>query len=168
VHHQGLTKDVIDLPFTHFMGRGILLNLTTCQPNALITRADLDAAARGRVRPGDILVLDSNFHAEPFAEDPSDQRPHLSREAAEWCLEQQVKAVGFGDGIAIESNVDHCIACHDILLGNDILFIEVMKNIELFEEDIFLTLFLPLPIRGLDSSPVHMLALEGVPRFKSE
>jgi len=164
-HHGTLTKDVTDLPADHFIGRGVLLKLVTCEPNALITGADLDAADRGRAHQGDVLILDSRFHTEPFTHDPNDQRPHLSRESAEWFLAKGVKAVGFGDGICIEKNVEHCVACHDIMLGHDILFLEVLKNIELLQTEIFLISYLPLPIKGLDSSPVNIMALEGVPGF---
>jgi arylformamidase len=164
-HHGTLTKDVTDLPADHFIGRGVLLRLTTCEPNALITPADLEAADRGRVRPGDVLILDSRFHSEPFIANPHDQRPHLSRESAEWFLAKGVKAVGFGDGICIEKNVEHCTACHDIMLGHDILFLEVLQNLDLLQAEIFLISYLPLPIKGLDASPVNILVLEGVPGF---
>ena len=30
------------------------------------------------VRAGDVLVLDSPYHSEPFVESPNDKRPHLS------------------------------------------------------------------------------------------
>jgi kynurenine formamidase len=89
----------------------------------------------------------------------------LSREAAEWFVEKKVKAIGFGNGICIESNIEHCIACHDILLGNDILIIEVLDNLDKLQQDIFLIVFMPLPIVGLDSSPVNVIAIENVPGF---
>ena len=164
-HHGALTKDVTALPADYFMGRGVRLNLDTCSPLALITRGDLEAADQGRVKKGDVLILDSRFHSEPFVKNPNDQRPHLSRESAEWFLEKGVRAVGFGDGICIENNIEHCVACHDIMLGNDILFLEVMKNIDQLKADIFLIVYLPLPIRGLDSSPVNIVAIEGIPEF---
>ena len=53
------------------------------------------------------------------------------------------------------------------MLGHDILFLEVLKNIELLQADIFLISYLPLPIKGLDSSPVNILVLEGVPGFSA-
>ena len=164
-HHIGLSKDVIALAADHYIGRGVLLRLNSCRPGALIERSDLDLADNKRVKVGDIVVLDSPYHAEPFAQEPDDQRPHLSEESARWFVEKQVKAVGFGDGIAIENNAQHCIACHDIMLGNDVLFIEVMENINLLEQEIFLIIFTPLPIRGLDSSPVNVMAIEGIPGF---
>ena len=164
-HWADTLKDVADLPPDHYLGRGVLLKLQTCKPRSLITREDLDAADRGRVQPGDVLVLDSPYHAEPFAEDPLDQRPDLSRQSAEWFVEKKVKGVGFGDGVAIENNAEHCKICHEIMLGNDILFIEVMQNIDKLQEDIFLIIYMPLPICGLDSSPVNVMAIEGVPGF---
>lgn len=166
-HHGNLTKDVVDLPADHFVGRGILLKLDSCEPRGLIRRSDLDVASRGRVRPGDVILLDSPYQAEPFMESPGDQRPDLSRESAEWFLEKQVRAVGFGNGVAIENNAEHCVACHDILLANDILFIEVLKNLDKLQDDIFLIVYMPLPIRGLDSSPVNVMAIEGIPGFTS-
>lgn len=164
-HHDNLTKDVTDLHSNHFMGRGVLLKLDTCAPRALITREDLEAADRKRLRKDDIVILDSKYHSEPFVEDPNDKRPQLSRESAQWFLEKEVKVVGFGDGICIESNIEHCNACHDILLGNDILFIEVMQNIDKLERDVFFIIFMPLLIRGIDSSPVNVVAIENVPGF---
>lgn len=82
-HHGNLTKDVTALSADHYLGRGVRLNLATCAPKALITRVDLEAANRSRVRPGDVLVLDSSFHSEPFVHNPNDQSPHLSKESAE-------------------------------------------------------------------------------------
>ncbi len=52
------------------------------------------------------------------------------------------------------------------MLGNDILFIEVMKNIDRLQQDIFLIVYMPLPIIGLDSSPVNVMAIEGIPGFR--
>ena len=166
-HHANLTKDVVNLLPNHYTGRGVLLKLGTCRPRDLIRREDLDAADRGRVRPGDVILLDSPYHAEPFAQEPGDQRPNLSRASAEWFLEKKVRAVGFGNGVAIENNAEHCIACHDILLGHDILFIEVLQNLDKLQADTFMVVFMPLPIRGLDASPVNVLAIEGVPGFTS-
>lgn len=164
-HHGDLTKDVTDIPFSQYVGRGVVLSLDTCAARALVTRQDLEIADRGRLQRGDIALLDSQFHSEPFAQVADDLRPHIGKEAAEWFLEKKVKAVGFGDGISIENNVDECNAFHDILLGNDILIIEVLRNLDRLIEDTCLIAFMPLPIRGLDSSPVHAIAIEGIPGF---
>lgn len=167
-HHGEDLPDTASLPFTSFMGRCVLLKLDTCKPKSLITRHDLDSADKGRVKPGDIVLLDSNYHSEPFITDPKDCRPQLSRESAEWFLEKGVKSVGFGDGIAIENNPENCVAFHEILMTRNVTFIEVLQNLDKLKEEIFLIVFMPLPIKGLDSSPVHVIAIEGIPGFCGE
>lgn len=164
-HHDNDLKDVTELGMEHFIGRGVLLKLNTCKPRNLITRGDLDVADGGLVKKDDIVILDSLYHHEPFIESPDDQRPQLTREAAEWFLEKQIKCVGFGDGIAIENNVEHCKAFHELLMPRDIIFIEVMQNLDKLKQQVFMIVFLPLLIRGLDSSPVNVIAIEGVPGF---
>lgn len=161
-HHGDAWKDVAQLAADRFIGRGVLLKLDTCAPRALISQADLEAADRGRVQAGDVVLLDSPYHHEPFVESPLDERPQLSREAAQWFLDKGVKAVGFGDGVAIENDPEHCTAFHDILITRDVTFIEVLQNLDKLEQDVFMIVFLPLPIRQLDASPVHVMAIEGV------
>lgn len=165
-HLRDDLKDITELSPDHFIGRGVLLRLATCQPRALITRHDLNAADGGVVCRDDIVLLDSPFHHEPFTPGPDDRRPQLSREAAEWFLEKEVKGIGFGDGIAIENNPEQCVAFHEILMPHDVTFIEVLQNLDQLSRKVFLLVCLPLPIRGLDSSPAHVMAIEGVPGFR--
>jgi kynurenine formamidase len=163
LHVNEAWKDGSKLPVKAFVGRGIKLNLATARPKQLIQRTDLDAADQGRVRPGDTVLLDSPYHSEPFITSPHDERPDLSEEAAQWLLAKRVQCVGWVDGIAIENHVEGCNAFHEILLGNDILLIEVLKGLDQLQEDIFMIVYTPLPIVGLDSCPVRVVAIEGLP-----
>ena len=162
-HWKDEWKDGMKLPIESFLGRGVLLNLATARPRELIRAEDLEAASGGRVRAGDTILLDSPFHSEPFVESPDDRRPDMSGEAAQWFLEKGVKGVGFGDGIAIENHAEGCVACHEILLGHDILLLEVLVNLDRLRQDVFLIIYTPLPIVGLDSCPVRVVAVEGLP-----
>jgi arylformamidase len=164
-HQADDWPDTAALPLETYAARGVLLRLDTCAPKALIPRAALDVADAGTVRAGDVVLLDSPYQHEPFQPSPDDDRPQLSEESARWFVEKGVKAVGFGTGIAIENNPEHCVACHQVLMPEGITFIEVMDNLDLIRHKVFLYVGLPLPIRGLDSSPVHALAIEGVPGF---
>ena len=164
-HHGSLEKDVTAYHPSYFLGRGILLNLESCGPNELISRTALEVADRDRVRQDVVVILDSNYHHEPFVVSENDRRPHLSREAAEWFVMKKIKAVAFGDGICIETDMEQCNACHDIMLANDVLFIEVIQNIDKLNAEIFCVTYLPIPIKGIDSSPVNMVAIEGIPGF---
>ena len=52
-------------------------------------------------------------------------------------LFNKVKCVGFGDGVAIEHSVEDACAVHEVLMPHDIMFLEVMQNIEKLSSDIF-------------------------------
>ncbi len=163
-HFNDQWKDGMQLPVDRCLGRGVLLNLQSVRPRELIRCEDLDQADAGKVKAGDVVLLDSPFHSTPFVTSPDDQRPDMSEEAARWFLEKGVKCVGWGDGIAIENHIEGCIACHELLLGNDILLLEVVHNIDQLKTDTFMITFTPLPIHGLDSCPVRVVAIEGMSR----
>jgi arylformamidase len=164
-HHKDDWPDVLQLPVTNFMGRGVLLHLADIAPRAPIRDPDLDRADRGRVRPDDIVILTSPYHCEPFSNNPNDQRPNLGPEAADWFATKDVRGVGFGDSIAIENNPKDSLVFHSVLMAKNVIFVEVMENLDQLRDDIFLIMLLPLPIAGLDSCPVRAIALEGVPGF---
>ena len=164
LHQNREWKDGARLPASRFFGRGILLCLDTARPNQPIRREDLDAADGGTVQSGDTVLLDSPYHSEPFVTRPDDRRPDLSEEAAWWFVEKQAACVGWGDGIAIENEPEGCIACHEIMLSRDILLLEVVANLDQLREKVFLITFPPLPIKGLDSCPVRVFAIEGLLR----
>jgi len=67
--------------------------------------------------------------------------------------------------VSIENCNEDVKPFHDILLAENIVFIEVLKNLECLEKDVFFMSFSPLPIKGLDSSPVRAYAIEGIAEF---
>jgi arylformamidase len=120
------------------------------------------------VREGDIVIIDSSYKLNPFTSDTNtekDKRLFVNGETAEWFRDKKVKAVGFGDGVSIENCNEDVKPFHDILLAENIVFIEVLKNLECLEKDVFFMSFSPLPIKGLDSSPVRAYAIEGIAEF---
>ena len=99
---------------------------------------------------------------------PDDQRPNLGEAAAKWLAAKRIKALGWGDGVAIENDIDAGKIIHEILMPQNVTFIEVMENLDQLQDDIFLLVFMPLPIAGLDSSPARVVAIEGIPGFRTE
>jgi arylformamidase len=150
------------------MGRGVYVDFKeTVKPNGHITAADLDREA-SMVKEGDIVIIDSSYKLPPFTKDTNteiDKRLFVGAESAEWFRDHKVRCVAFGDGVSIENCNEDVKPFHDILLAENIIFIEVLKNLELLEKDVFFMSFSPLPIVGLDSSPVHAYAIEGMKEF---
>ncbi len=167
-HHHDDWTDVQGLPLTTFMGRALYVKFEHVAPYTHIMPADLDKVIGDRVKEGDIIILDSQYQIPPFTEltnTEADQRLLICREAAEWFRDKKVKCVGFGDGVSIENNNFDVCAFHDVLMEEDIVFIEVLCNLDKLTTDTFFMSYTPLPIVGLDSCPVRAYAIEGLPGF---
>lgn len=167
-HHNDNWTDVAGLPITTFMGRAIYVNITHMEPNGKIKGADLEKACGDRIQEGDIVILDSPMKLAPFTPDTNtdkDQRLFICRETAQWLRDKKVKCVGFGDGVSIESNNEDVSAFHDVLMEVNVVFLEVLKNLEELSADTFFMSYAPLPIRGLDSCPIRAYAIEGLAGF---
>ena len=168
-HHSDDWPSVAELPLTNFLGRGVYLDFgETVKPGSHITAVDLDRASGGRVREGDTVIIDSAYKLEPFTaktNTDADKRLLIGAESALWFRDKKVKCVGFGDGVSIENNNEDVKPFHDILMAENITFLEVLKNLEQLKKDVFFISFSPLPIRGLDSCPVRVYAMEGMAEF---
>lgn len=166
-HHNSDWPDAASLPLTAFMGRAVYVNFDDLAPNAYITKEALEKHA-SKVKEGDIVVLDSCYKLHPFTEKSNtkeDKRLLINRESAEWLRNRKVKCVGFGDGVSIENRREDVSPFHDVLMEENIVFIEVLKNLELLKTDVFFMSYSPLYIKGLDSCPIRAYAIEGLSEF---
>lgn len=114
------------------------------------------------------MILDSPYKIAPFTSKTNtseDKRLYVCDETAEWFLAHKVKCVGFGDGVSIESCEADVKPFHDILMAKNIVFLEVLKNLEQLKSQTFFMSYAPLPIVGADSCPVRAYAIEGLPGF---
>ena len=167
-HHDDTWPDVASLPLTSFIGRGIYAVIEGAEPNSHITAQILDRALGDKVRPEDVVILDSPYKLPPFTDKtntPEDKRLFVNGETAKWMVEHRVKSVGFGDGVSIENSNDDVKPFHDICMAENITFLEVLKNLDKLEKETFFISFAPLPIKGLDSCPVRVYAIEGIEGF---
>ena len=168
-HHSEDWPSVAELSLTNFLGRGIYVVLDLPK-NHQITGGDLEKAIGQRMKEGDIVILDSPHKLPPFTlktNGPEDHRLVVGEDCAKWLAERGAKCVGFGDGVSIEDSNENVKPFHDILMAQNCLFLEVLQNLELLKTDTFFISFTPLPIIGLDSCPVRVYAIEGLPGFSN-
>ena len=168
-HHDDNWPSVAELPLTTFMGRAIYVGFKdTVAPRAHITAADLDRATAGLIKEGDIVLIDSSYKIPPFTPATNTevvQRLLIGEESAIWFRDHKVKCVGFGDGVSIENCNEDVKPFHDILMAENIVFLEVLKNLEKLNSKVFFMSYSPLPIYGLDSCPIRAYAIEGLAEF---
>ena len=89
----------------------------------------------------------------------------VNGESAIWFRDHKVKCVGFGDGVSIENCNEDVKPFHDILMAENIVFLEVLQNLNELNKDVFFMSYSPLPIKGLDSCPIRAYAIEGLAEF---
>lgn len=167
-HHDDAWPDVASLPLTAFMGRAVYVMLNRVAPNSEITGKDLEAACGDLLQEGDIVLLDSPYSLPPFTSatnTDADKRLVVGLDSANWLAARKVKCVGFGDGVSIEDCQEHVKPFHDVLMAQNIVFLEVLCNLEQLTSNVFFMSYSPLPIHGLDSCPVRAYAIEGLAEF---
>ena len=166
-HHFEDGASAGELPLTTFMGRAIYVSLDLPERHQ-ITAAHLDKALGDRVKPGDIVIIDSPHKIPPFtplSNTPEDKRLLIGEDSANWFAAKDVKCVAFGDGVSVEDSEANVKPFHDILMAKNIVFLEVLKNLDCLTKDTFFMSYAPLPIIGADSCPVRAFAIEGLPGF---
>ncbi len=168
-HHDDNWPSAAELPLTTFMGRAIYCNFKSrLSPREHISAKALDEQLGGKMKEGDIIIIDSDYKLTPFTKATNtekDKRLLVNAETAEWFKAHKAKCVAFGDGVSIENSNEDVKPFHDILLAENIVFLEVVQNLDLLEKEIFFMSYSPLPIIGLDSSPVRCYAIEGLAEF---
>jgi len=167
-HHFEDGADVASLPLTSFMGRGIYYEFKDLAPLSHISYDDLEKALGKKVKEGDVVILDSIYKLPPFTPEtngPNDKRLLVNGDTAKWCVDHKVKCVAFGDGVSIENCNEDVKPFHDICMAENITFLEVVKNLDELTTDTFFISFAPMYIKGLDSCPVRVYAIEGLAEF---
>lgn len=166
-HHDDNWPSAAELPLDTFMGRAVYLTIDA-EPNSYITAEILDQVCAGKVQEHDILILDSPHKLPPFTPDTNtekDRRLFVNGETAQWMVDHKIKCVGFGDGVSIENCNEDVKPFHDICMAENIVFLEVLKNLEELRQEVFFMSYAPLPIMGLDSCPIRAYAIEGLAEF---
>ncbi|MFP4058178.1 MAG: cyclase family protein [Candidatus Brocadiia bacterium] len=147
----------------HFIGPCLLADLTAKEDDDEITAEDLEAY-RGRLEPGDILVLATGWSR--FRGEDEDRwrnhSPYLTAEGAEWLCARGLKGVGI-DHYTIGTSLERFDRPpHEILLRRRIWIAEdlVVPPELLGEPRKWLYVGVPLNIEGASGAPVRPVLLD--------
>jgi arylformamidase len=157
------------IPLDRTVGDAAVVDLTPIEPNEAITAPRL-AAAASHARQGDIVVMKSCWEQQRSPRTPEfwTEAPYMTREASEWLLERNPRAVAFdfpqdytirlllkGERRPLAENVTH-----DVLLQNGVTLIEYLSNTAALTGSRTFLCCLPLKIPGADGAPARVIALE--------
>ncbi len=149
--------DTASIPIERLMGPAIVLDFRHKQVNEPITLEEIKAA--GEVRKGDRVLIMTGRHGQ-YRTPQSHDRPYLSEEAARWLVQdRRINCLGTDSSGYEVRGVDH-YPNHRLFNEAGIPVIECLTNlVELRRQRVFL-IALPLPVVGLDASPVRAIAIE--------
>ena len=159
VRQEGM--DVADVPLESLCGEAVVLDLTFTQPGGVVTEADVRRAAEkaGGVREGDIVL--GRFDPDGT---PATNR-NFAAEAIAFLVDAGMKTMGVDLGGIDLPRSDPRLSAqynHHQLLDNDICLIEKVAHLDALHKPRCVVFALPIPIKGLDSFPVRMIALEEI------
>lgn len=140
-------KSLDKFPAAQFVGRGVYIVVND-------KKFELNDVKESDIQEGDIVVFNTGMSYRIHDEAYFTEFPAMSAEIAEYLVERKVKMVGV-DSCSIDNQPDFPV--HKILLGNDILIIENLTNLEQLSEMDSRIYALPLKL-DLDGAPARVIA----------
>ena len=159
LHFYSGGKDTSDFPPETFVGPAILLDFRDKGVNEAITLDDFKKA--GEIREGDIVIMWQG-RDQQYRTPHSHDRPYVTAEAAEWlALDRKIKLLGTdSSGFEVRGVKNHPNHHLFFKAGVDIPVVECLCNLDKIPNQRFFFVGMPLPVKGLDASPIRAIALE--------
>jgi arylformamidase len=155
-HHLEDGADIADFPFRKLIGPLTLLDFRHKKDQETITLEEIQEH-EARIHEGDIVVvwtgMDRHFRSDRWME-----QPHLSIEANQWLADRRIACLG-SDAAGLEVPGTDYQPNHQAIFKAGIPMIESLTGLEQVEEGDFVVFILPLPIQGLEASPLRVIAI---------
>jgi arylformamidase len=148
--------DVSELPLERVVGECALLDLTHRGHNEAITREDLEERG-SEVRAGDIVFVRTDQGHYRTAR--SHDRPYFTEDAVSWLVERPISCLGV-DCSGIERRGVPGQPNHERLFSHGIPLIEHLYGLDQLRTTRFFVVAVPWRVRGLEASPVSVVAFE--------
>ncbi|MBE0652279.1 MAG: cyclase family protein [Bacteroidales bacterium] len=157
-HHMKTGKDAANYPLERMVGDAVLFNFTHKKKDEEISMEEIIKSGVD-VRRGDIAVIYTGMQ-ELWNTPRGHDRPCLSIEATEYL----VRDIGIHciatDATGLEVRGTDHQPVHEMLFAHDVAMVESMTNLDKLSGNRFTIIILPIRVKGMDSCPVRVVALE--------
>ena len=157
-------RDVSEVPLEQLCGTCAVLDLTFVEPDTAVTPEMVQRAAEpaGGVGAGDVVL--AHFGIYRYAsQNPRPRNPHFTADAIGWLVSRGMKLMGVDTG-GIELRPEDPRARlqfnHHQLMDRGIPLIENVANMHRLSQPRVTIFGFPVPIKGMDSFPVRLVAME--------
>jgi arylformamidase len=149
----GRTVDELDL--SDCIGEAIVIRLGPLEPGSVIEETLLEAHL-DRLRGAARVILSTGWSSHAGSHQYFTNWPRLSLGAAHLLAGTGIRLLGL-DTPSPGDDTNN-VALHQLLLADNRIMVECLVNIDALPADRFTLICLPLPLVGLDGSPVRALA----------
>jgi len=157
-HFSADGRSITDYPVERFVLPAVIVPLPDLEDDEAISRPLLSAHLATLPVGGAVLLAtgwDRFWGSERYL-----RHPYLAEEAAAWLAASGIRLVGV-DALNVDSTVSGTAHAHAVLLGNDVLIMENLRNLRSVPQDReYLLVCLPLPLSGADGAPARAVLLE--------
>jgi kynurenine formamidase len=152
-HFYNGVPTIEQVPLDRCTGPAVLIDASHLGSRGEITPADLIAHADAVAATGKV-VFRTGWSARWGQDDYFRDFPVLTEATAEWLVARGVHLVGV-DTPSVDREPN---PAHFVLLGAHAVIVENLTALEAIPGDVFELIVLPLPLRGLEASPVRAVA----------
>ena len=157
-HHWQKGADAANYPLKNLIGEAVVLDFSRKKNGEAITLKELQRKAKTAVKKGDIVFIrtdmDKLFRTKRWAE-----QPYLTVEAMDWLIETSKPKVIGTDASGFEVPGTDYQPNHLNMFKHKIAMVESATNLAAIGKERVRVFILPLPIEGIDSCPVRIVAL---------
>jgi arylformamidase len=153
-HFYNGLQTIEQVPLEMCIGPAALVDARHIEPRAEIGPADLTSSEEA-IKAAGKVVFWTGWSSRWGDHNYFDDYPVLSEAAAVWLVERGVHLVGMDT--PSPDRDPH--PAHYVLLGANMVIVENMTNLERIGRDVFELIVVPLPLRGLEASPVRAIAV---------
>lgn len=158
LHYFRDGADTADIALSRVVGDASLMTFTDRGVGDPIDAGDLDERG-GHVREGDIVFIRTD-HGH-YRTSQSRDRPYLTEDATSWLVDRRIALLGV-DCSGVEKRGEAHQPNHVKLFENGIPLIEHLANLDQLSRPRFYAVAVPWRVRGLEASPVSVVAFEEV------
>lgn len=156
-------QDFTEYPLENLCGPAVFLRLRGFAQKAVLELEDVKAAATaaGGVQQGDMVFLETGWDRFFFDDEELYLKaPYPSYEAVKWIVSHDIRMFGMDIGF-IESPRNPRHDNHLLIMESGASLIENMAHLDRVQGHRAMVYCLPLAIKGADSMPVRIVAIEG-------
>jgi arylformamidase len=154
---QGAPVDAV--PLTNLIGRACVADLSHKQDLDPVTADDLDRAVGAVWRPGDRLLVRTDYLKRAWGRaDYWDRPPYLTASAADWAVAHEASLVGLD--CLTEQPGDTTSPVHRRLLQAGIPLLEYLANLHQLRQRVIQLIALPIKVADVEAAPARVVAVE--------